>query len=198
MIYTLKDYEYDLNKASDVKSDFYAFVKRMSPEFHRPLFSLKDCQKCICGLTYRKINDWDRKELITGSRVNNKAGWRKFSLVDIVKLFIISDLRKFGMGIENIKSVIRNVSSAYADSDPQGIKKTKFLQLEYFIARSLTKNPIVLLIDESQKVSFFLKKDAIKNHFHFDKAFDPVVILPFFLYVQNFQINKRTSKEKHD
>jgi len=189
MIRTLKDYEYDLRKAYNLKSALYVNVKKLSPVFRHPFFSLKDCQYCVPDLTYRKINDWDRKKLITGSRANKKAGWRKFSPIDMVKLFIISDLRKLGVGIENIKSIISKISSAYADSDAKGSEKAKFLQLEYFMTCSMLKEPILLLIDETQNVSFFPAKEAIKYHFKFDKAQDPILILPFFLYVQ--KINKR-------
>jgi DNA-binding transcriptional MerR regulator len=192
MIRTIKDYEYDLNKACDIKSALYANVKNLTPIFRHPFFNLKDCQCCVPDLTYRRINDWDRKKLITGSRINKKAGWRKFSPVDIVKLSIISDLRKLGLGIKNIKSIISKISSTYADTNATGSKKAKFQQLEYFMACSMLKKKILLLIDETQNVSFFPTKEAIKYHFKFDKAQDPVLILPFFLYVK--KISKRPKK----
>jgi len=191
---TLKDYYYELNKIADSGTSFYSDVQKLTPIFRMSNFTLMECRKYIPDLTYRKINDWDSKNLISGLRTNKQAGWRKFSTIDLIKLFIITDLRKFGMHIEGIKSVLNNISTTVIESEPTSIKKNEFLQLEYFIACSLLKEPILLLIDENKNVSFFQKNEAIKYHFKFEKAQDPILILPFFLYVERI---KKEPKKKH-
>lgn len=191
-IYTLKDYYYDLEKTLDFKSAYYSNVKKVAPLLQAPNFTLKDCRRCIPELTYRKINDWDKKDLITGSRTNKKAGWRKFSAIDLVKLLIICDLRRFGMHIENIKSILNKIFNAFIEDIPHN--RRKFLQLEFYVTCSLLKEKILLLIDSNQNISFFQKNEAIKYHFKFDKAQDPILILPFFLYVNKI---RKAPKEKH-
>lgn len=183
-IYTLKDYYYELERISSFSSDFYSKAKKIFTLLHIPSFTLRDCQRYIPNLTYRKVNDWNRKNAITGFRKNKKAGWRKFSAIDFVKLFVISDLRNFGMNIENIKAILANISVAFVEESLKSTKKRRFLQLEYFIACSLLKEPILLLIDEHQNISFFQKREAIKYHFKFDGSGDPIIILPFFRYIQ--------------
>jgi DNA-binding transcriptional MerR regulator len=192
---TLKDYFYELNKIADSGTNLYSDAQKLSPIFRMPNFTLMECRKHIPDLTYRKINDWDRKNLISGFRTNKQAGWRKFSTIDLIKLFIIADLRKFGMRIESIKSILNKISTTVIESKPTSIKRNKFLQLEYFIACSLLKEPILLLIDENKNVSFFQQNEAIKYHFKFDKAQNPVLILPFFLYVKSI---RKTQKKKHE
>ncbi|MBU1086467.1 MAG: MerR family transcriptional regulator [Candidatus Omnitrophica bacterium] len=194
-IYTLRDYYYDIEKSIDITTSLYGNVKKISPLLQTPSFTLKDCQKCIPELTYRKINDWDRKDLITGARVNKRAGWRKFSIIDLVKLLIICDLRRFGLHIENIKSILSKISNAFVEDDIQhNLKRSKFLQLEHYIVCSFLKDKILLLIDSNQNITFFKQNEAIKYYFKFDKAKDPVIILPFFSYVEKI---KKASKEKH-
>lgn len=188
-MYTLKDYYFEIEKALDFKSPYYSNVKKVAPLLQASNFTLKDCRRCIPELTYRKINDWDKKDLIRGSRTNKKAGWRKFSVIDFVKLLIICDLRRFGMHIENIKSALAKISNAFIEGIPHNLKRSKFLQLEYYIACSLLKEKILLLIDSKQNIMFFQKNEVIKYHFKFDKAQDPILILPFFLYVQKIKEN---------
>jgi DNA-binding transcriptional MerR regulator len=191
-MFNLKDHYYELDKAFEISTGLYAQVKKLSPHLRKPLYALRDCKTYIPQLTYRKINDWDRKKLVSGSRKNKQDGWRKFSTLDLVKLFIIADLRKFGMDIENIRAVLKNISTSFVESKFEGIEKTKFLQLEHFVSLAILKKPILLLVSERQNISFFEKKDVMKYHFNFDKAKDPILVLPFFLYVNKiYNVSKR-------
>ncbi|HBD7428747.1 TPA: hypothetical protein KKX68_001506 [Legionella pneumophila] len=60
-------------------------------------FTLKDIDS-----TYRIINHWSKLGLFDDSRADNKE-WRKFSLVDMVWLKVLMELRSFGLSLEKMK-----------------------------------------------------------------------------------------------
>ena len=62
-------------------------------------FELKDTEQ-----TYRTINHWCSVGLLDDSRINSQ-GWRKFSMVELAFISIISALRNFGVPLETIKVV---------------------------------------------------------------------------------------------
>jgi DNA-binding transcriptional MerR regulator len=93
--------------------------------FHNPRFTLQDAQEMIDDLTYRKINDWDDKGLLSCSREDDKAGWRRFSVIDILKLSVITQLRKFGVTTEKIKTITDKLSSNF--DVPAGYKSNRIV-----------------------------------------------------------------------
>jgi len=183
-----KDIFYYYDKQEIFNSKSYAFVKEHAKTLNKPIFTIKKSQTFINSITYRKINDWDSKNLISGSRDNAKAGWRKFSLVDIVRFYIINDLRNIGLDIGGIKNILENISDSMVDI-PKNDKShfEAFLQLEYFILSCLNGNKIMLLIAEEGGIYFFSKKDAVYTHFDTDEASSPLIILPFFSYIRSMQ-----------
>jgi len=175
----------------------YAFAKKHTAYLNKPRFTIKKSQVFVENITYRKINDWDSKNMISGSRDNVKAGWRKFSLVDIIRFYIIKDLRKYGLDIEKIKKILGNVSNSILDLEKNRKPyKETFLQLEYFIFSCLSGEKILLLIDKKCNIFFFKEKDVVLAHFFFDKAYSPLIILPFFSYVRT--MFKRAKEIKLD
>ena len=192
---TYKDIFYYYDKQEIFNSKGYAFVKEHVTTLNKPIFTIKKSQTFINSITYRKINDWDSKNLISGSRDNAKAGWRKFSLVDIVRFYIINDLRKIGLDIEAIRKILIGISNSMVDI-PKNDKShyEAFLQLEYFILSCLNGNKIMLLIAEESGIYFFSEKDAIYTHFDTDEASSPLIILPFFSYIRTMQEKLKTIK----
>lgn len=61
-------------------------------------FTIKDTDS-----TYRVINHWSKLGLFEDAREEENKGWRKFSLVDMVWLKVLMELRKFGFPLEKIK-----------------------------------------------------------------------------------------------
>ncbi|MBN1573617.1 MAG: MerR family transcriptional regulator [Deltaproteobacteria bacterium] len=60
-----------------------------------------DVQKCA-GISYRQLNDWDSKGIISSSR-KKKAGWRTFSTKEVFMLMICKEIRdKFGTPLESL------------------------------------------------------------------------------------------------
>lgn len=67
-------------------------------------FTIKDLDT-----TYRIINHWSQQGLFDDSRDDNK-GWRKFSLVDMVWLRVLLELRKFGISLDKMRVSYESIS----------------------------------------------------------------------------------------
>lgn len=153
-----------------------------------PIYTLKDLQKFFPSLSYRVLNDWDKKKLISGSRKNQDSGWRKFSVIDIIKFFIIIDLRKYGMPIPKIKNVIHDLSDNFVfvkNPDTGQDIKTEYLHFEYFFILSSIGEKILLLIDDRQYT--LLQNEAGMFPLISSKDFyAPCLLLPFYDYVRKY------------
>ncbi len=153
-----------------------------------PIYTLKDLQKFFPSLSYRVLNDWDKKKLISGSRKNQDFGWRKFSAIDIIKFFIITDLRKYGMPIPRIKKIIHDLSHNFViikDPNTDQDIKTEYLHFEYFVILSSIGEKILLLIDDRQYT--LLNNEVNMLHLISSKDFyAPYLLLPFYDYVKKF------------
>jgi len=92
--------------------------------------------------TYRIINHWQKEGLISDDRPSGK-GWRMYSLMDVVWLNIITELRKFGYPLEKIKKVKESLI-APLDSLKE---KHQLPMLEMYVATALIhKTPAFLLV----------------------------------------------------
>jgi len=163
--------------------------------FKKPTYTLKDLQNYFPSLSYRVLNDWDKKKLISGSRKNQDSGWRRFSSIDVIKFFIITDLRKYGMPIPRIKNVINDLSHNFVfieDPDTGQRIKTEYLHFEYFFLLSGTGQKILLLIDDQQYTLLHNEIEILRIVSSKD-FYAPCLILPFHDYVRKYF--KRLSRD---
>lgn len=56
----------------------------------RKVFTIKDLEE----VSYRQLNDWDKRGFLKTCNRDNSNGWRKFSVFDIVVLKVIRDMKK--------------------------------------------------------------------------------------------------------
>lgn len=189
------DHWHNTRKYEILYSPEYQSVKKLSPLLHKPFLTVKNLHPIIEDLTYRKINDWDSKNLISGNRENKQSGWRRFSFVDIVKFRIIMDLRTFGFPIDKIKVILEHACNSSVtlvkcisnEKGKKGEKKRfKFLELEHAILACLNGRKVLLLVNEAEKEKtvFATELEAVQHYFTLCQASYPVVILPFFGYVK--------------
>ena len=158
--------------------------KRFSGILKEPLFTPRCSLAIIEDLTYRKLNDWDSKDLLRYSR-DKKEGWRKFSVVELIRINLISGLRRFGYDTEKIRKVLDQIYHPEETTNPS---------LEKYIINCIEGNKILLLIDEDENLFFFSEKEAITHFFPFEHNSSPLLILPFFDYVQEVaKIELKTS-----
>ena len=59
-------------------------------------------------ISYRTINHWEKSGLISNTRPSGK-GWRKYSIIDLVWIQVIVELRDFGFPINKIMKVKENL-----------------------------------------------------------------------------------------
>lgn len=89
--------------------------------------------------TYRIINHWEANGLLSSDRKNN-TGWRKYSIMDIVWVFIIGELRTFGFSHEQIIKVKKHLTQR--KEKPESF----FPLLEYYVTLCLYCKPVYLLV----------------------------------------------------
>lgn len=169
-----------------LRSEFYELAQESIPLLNNPRFTLKDLQQMIPDMTHRKINDWDNKGLISGSRNNEKSGWRRFSTLDVLKLCIISDLRKFGFDTRTLKKVMDIISKGIVipkTGESTTGEKKEFLHLEFFYIMSITGSKITLILDNYGNVYFLPEAALIECPVFHHYTTPPLLILPFFTYV---------------
>lgn len=94
-------------------------------------YTTKDTDK-----TFRTINFWESEGLLDNTREKGNEKWRKFSLIDIVYMQILSKLRDFGFSIQKLKKVKIDLMK---ELDYEGVK-TSFSVLEYAYIRTINSN----------------------------------------------------------
>lgn len=170
------------------QKNIYHSVIKNAKIYKTPVFTLKGLQKYFPSLSYRVLSDWDKKKLISGSRKNLDSGWRKFSIIDVIKFFIIIDLRKYGMPIPKIKKVIHDLSQnliTIRNPDTDQFTNTEYLHLEYFFILSTTGEKVLLLIDNLQNTLLHNEADMFRLISSKD-FYAPCLLLPFYDYVRKF------------
>lgn len=176
---------YKSRRADRFHSKNYEFVKRFAHILHKPRFNIKDSRQTIKNLTYRKVNYWDGKGLVSSARKTRETGWRRFSVVDVIKLHILSDLKRIGLNTEKIKHVLDSISlGTIVGHKPEGTVTHKFLELEHCICTCMTGEKILLLVKDDAETMLLDEEDIVKSHFFLDDAKAPAIILPFFFYVK--------------
>lgn len=150
-----------------------------------PKFTYKEARKYIEGLTYRRINFWDSQGFISGYRRGKNTGWRKFSVVDLLKLNIITDLRNLGVSASFIRNTLKNLEKKVFKVDlllNQYKKTIVFKQLNLHYLGSVLGLKILLLVFRDGINLILTEKDSIEV---LPKMYDlsPTIILPFYVYV---------------
>ena len=80
------------------------------------------------NIAYRILNHWDQAGLLPEG-VKDNAGWRKFTLVELVWLRVVCRLREFGMSLDKI--VCAKTGAMRWDSGYEG-----YPYFEYYVAKA--------------------------------------------------------------
>ena len=97
---------------------------------------LKRYRASDTDINYRTINHWEEMGLLFDDK-EREDGWRKFTIVEVLWLHIIKELRDYGVSIETIQKV--------KDAITFPSKKEPFLLLEMYIS-AFAKNKDAFLI----------------------------------------------------
>jgi len=89
--------------------------------------------------SYRIINHYTKIGLVNDNR-KKQTKWRKLSVIDLIWIQIISQLRKFGLSLDKIKATKQSLF--YSLAKP----RTKTPQLELYISYCLLRQPCLLVV----------------------------------------------------
>lgn len=185
---------YQSRKAQALTTENYQFTKKNSHLLHQPRFTIKFIKPLVKDLTYRKVNDWDTKNLISGQRENKEAGWRKYSILEIITFQIISDLKEIGFRNDKIGRIIKKLTKGSIIIGHRFEKpplEHKFLDFEYFFFSSQQGIKNLLLIDNSDNFFFLTERNAMHDIAFSKGSSFPLVILPFHDYVRKIIATKQ-------
>ena len=73
----------------------------------RKVFTIKDLEE----VSYRQLNDWDKRGFLKTCNRDNSNGWRKFSVFDIVVLKIIRDMKKNLYSDDAINFILEQITN---------------------------------------------------------------------------------------
>ncbi len=165
----------------------HGFVEKYGHLLDRPIFTVKWLRPVVENLTYGKVNVWDSKGLLSSSREKSETGWRKFSIIDSVKLNIISDLRKAGFPRKRLKTVMDNLNDGTVGLwSPRETRVLRLVSLGVadFAMACLFGVKMFLVIRENEEI-FFLSETGMKSFgSHSDNEFSFVIRLIFYSYVK--------------
>ncbi len=85
-------------------------VKQSENQLHtdeRQVFTIKDLEE----VSYRQLNDWDKRGFLKSCKRDNSNGWRKFSVLDITCLKVIRDMKKNLYSDEVINFILQQVTN---------------------------------------------------------------------------------------
>lgn len=133
---------YNSGMSNYVDLDIYTLNldKRLDP-FKKRLTERKYTAKNIQS-TYRVLNHWATQGIIDAAQPEAN-GWRKFSIVDIIWLDTITELRKYGMPIEKLKEYYK---SFYKDSMDS---KKSLPRFEFCVFLAWAGNPVFIVVYEN-------------------------------------------------
>jgi len=76
----------------------------LSEKSKKTIYSSEIVKK-ICDIPYRRLSDWDRKDILPHQEREGVEGWRTFSFCDIFIIKIVSLLRNNGYSVGNIQNI---------------------------------------------------------------------------------------------
>lgn len=124
---------------------------KVSEFINTKVFSVADTP-----LTYRQINLMDTDNLLSKDRDNDK-GWRKFSLKELIYIYIVSELKKFGFKHEQLSQLWMAFFKEHIASED---KKTGEIQInkgtgEMVLGCVFGGIEITLCVDSSGQIVFY-------------------------------------------
>lgn len=123
--------------------------------------------KYIIGVSKQLLTYWQEKELIDDKR-NKENGWSKFSLIDILWMGTILELRYFGLSNEKIKTVREALFRTNNSKNLKGMAEIEWATIQVITYSS----PIFIIVDGEGKTDILndyeyvadLQKGVIQNH----------------------------------
>ncbi len=126
-------------------------LKDVKDALHLPRYTVSNTNQ-----SYRTINNWDENKILF-ENTERGNGWRKFSIVEIVWIEIIKELRKFGLSLSSIK-ILRDKNFIIKKDD-----SFDPILLAFYIARVMNGDDVLLVADAEGNGSFCRIEDYINS-----------------------------------
>jgi DNA-binding transcriptional MerR regulator len=132
-------------------------------------------------ITYRMVNDWDSRGMFDAER-KTIHGWRKFSIVDVIKLSIIKKLKDEGFPLYKLKGVL-----GWLEYSPA---------IEFSIKQLIEDTNCYLYTDLEDEYGIYSNEELL-NFLKLKKEKERIaIIVPINLLIKNILISiKSTSLE---
>ena len=111
-------------------------------------FTVKDT-----GATHRLINHWADSGLIGDAGREANQGWRKFSVVDLIWVHVLMEMRKFGMPLEAMK--LGYQSTFFSVAKPS----MKIPIFEFSVFRCMLRDPMYMIVFSDGWCEYLFKHD---------------------------------------
>ena len=100
------------------------------------------------GISYRKLNHWEKNGLIAKELKRAKKGWRKFTIIDLIWMRCAQELRDYGVSITKIVKLRAHLNNFLFQSN------SDYPDLEFNVVKVLCGEHILFLIDKDGKYDF--------------------------------------------
>lgn len=124
----------------------------LSPKYDklRTIFREKRHSIAQTSTTYRIINHWSEIGLIN-KNTQQGSGWRKFSLIDLIWIYILKDLREYGMPLEALKHTKESLFHLG--------KKENTVHFELFLSLAFLKKKVLLVVASDGEAGVMLEEE---------------------------------------
>lgn len=132
-----------------IEANCFHILCKKNPEIldnvNTPRHTMKDTHS-----SYRAVNHWESLGLIDSNRIQAGQGWRKFSILDVLWLSILENLRNFGLSSDKIKVTKNCLDRKIASNDPP----LTWLEFAFCRTNATTKggNTYLLIFDTGDAV----------------------------------------------
>lgn len=157
--------------------NFYAFLFDKESKYKKIKESFLEKKNTVSGSshTYRTINSWDSAGLLLKNQ-DRESGWRRFSLIDLLWLSIVQELRTVGFSIEKIKKVKEGLFSTHflEKGQDESIALLEFYLFVYLYA----KKEVVVIVTSEGRVGITRMEEYL-NYRVFEGLSSSVIIIDF-------------------
>ncbi len=133
---------FQIAKGQDYYRGFSQYLNNKKNQPLWDLFNYKKHQISDALVSFRTLNHWEKEGIIPN--LKKDGGWRKFSLMDILWLLTVKELRSFGIGLKKIKSIKKSLISRH--------DHIEYGDLEFYSALALLdRTPVNILVFQNFK-----------------------------------------------
>ena len=147
-------------------------------------------------LTSRVINSWTSLGLLDDVRTEPGQGWRKFSIMDIIFIVVLTELRKFGISIDNLKNTKQSLFMPCVQLENQNAMT--WLEFAYIRAKqSINDGNTYILVDNTGQAGIITERDMVLNR-ALEKIPDSYIYMNFNKILVNAINDKHTKLWSED